>query len=238
RLAREEKALWAKTETPEDLARQEKVLSEKIRRIARAPEARKRMEPGTEFVIVSGLPRSGMSLMMQMLAAGGLAVMTDGIRRADDFHSGENFEWPRILKLPEDPYVIEEAYGRVVKVPSMLLPHLPREHRYKVIFMDRPIEEVAASQERMLKNNPAATDARTAGQMRPALEQHRRHILKLLKDDGRFDVLILSYPKLVMEPGNLVERIRDFLGADLVLSAMASAIRPEWYRIRRGRTAK
>src|SRR2546428_444309 len=101
------------------------------------------------ITIVSGLPRSGTSLMMQMLAAGGMSILSDGERQADLDNPRGYFEWERIKQLPKEPGCIAEAEGKVVKVISQLLLALPAGHEYRVIFMQRPLAEVLASQERM-----------------------------------------------------------------------------------------
>jgi len=108
------------------------------------------------ITIVSGLPRSGTSLMMQMLAAGGMPVLSDGERQADVDNPRGYLEWERIKQLPQDPACIAEAEGKVVKVISRLLLSIPAGHEYRVIFMQRPLPEVLASQETMLLHRGTA----------------------------------------------------------------------------------
>ena len=103
------------------------------------------------ITVVSGLPRSGTSLMMQMLSAGGLSVVTDGERQADADNPRGYFEWERIKLLPKRPDCIAEAEGKVVKVISQLLFALPPGREYRVIFMQRPLPEVVASQAEMIR---------------------------------------------------------------------------------------
>ena len=103
------------------------------------------------ITIVSGLPRSGTSLMMQMLAAGGLPVLSDGERKADTDNPRGYLEWERIKQLPKEPSLIAEAEGKVVKVISQLLLSLPDGHEYRVVFMQRPLPEVLKSQDEMLR---------------------------------------------------------------------------------------
>src|SRR6202795_633569 len=103
------------------------------------------------ITIVSGLPRSGTSLMMQMLEAGGLPVLSDGERKADTDNPRGYLEWERIKQLPKQPALIAEAEGKVVKVISQLLLSLPEGHEYRVIFMQRPLPEVLKSQDEMLR---------------------------------------------------------------------------------------
>ena len=98
------------------------------------------------ITIVSGLPRSGTSLMMQMLAAGGVPILSDGERVADADNPRGYCEWEKVKLLPKTPDLIAEAEGKAVKVISQLLFSLPLSHEYKVIFLRRPLEEVVASQ--------------------------------------------------------------------------------------------
>jgi|GEM_PF-3729795 len=99
------------------------------------------------ITIVSGLPRSGTSPMMQMLAAGRMPILSDGERKADANNPRGYLEWERSKQLPQDPACIPEGEGKTVKVISRLLLALPEDHEYRVIFMQRPLPEVLASQE-------------------------------------------------------------------------------------------
>ena len=126
-----------------------------------------------DFLIVSGLPRSGTSLMMQMLVAGGLEPMRDDLRPADADNPLGYFEWEEIKKLPKNPRLIEKAHGKVTKVISMLLPSLPRGHRFRVIFMGRPIDEVISSQERMRHRRDTLTPATPREEMAAELRAPR-----------------------------------------------------------------
>ena len=188
-------------------------------------------EGGLVLNIVSGLPRSGTSMMMQMLSAAGVTVMTDAERGPDTDNPEGYFEWEEIRNVGQDPGILRKAEGRTVKVVSMLLPALPANNRYRVIFMDRPVAEVAASQSRMLENRGAAgTDPERVTR---ALSSHRERILNGLKLSANFEVLIVDYPGLVREPKQWVPRIAEFLGCVPEASRMYGAIRPELYRNRK-----
>ncbi len=181
-----------------------------------------------EFVIVSGLPRSGTSLMMQMLAAGGLEPMRDDLRPADADNPQGYFEWQEIKQLPKNPRLIEKAHGRVTKVISMLLPSLPRAHRFKVIFMMRPLEDVVASQERMRNRRVSALPAAPRAEMLAELRRHRERMLELLRATPTVEVLEVDYPGLLADPAEWSRRVAAFagLGEDRVM-AMAGAVAPE-----------
>jgi hypothetical protein len=188
--------------------------------------------PSLEFVVVSGLPRSGTSLMMQMLAAGGLPVMTDGRRSADLDNPEGYFEWEAIKQVGAHPEILREAAGKAIKVISMLLPALPARHRYKAIFMDRPVEEVAASQWKMIENREAAHPGASREKMAEMLRDHREQILYGLKNAKYFSLLVVDYPALVRAPDEWLKRIHEFVGVPLDVEAMRGAIRPGLHRNR------
>jgi predicted AlkP superfamily phosphohydrolase/phosphomutase/tetratricopeptide (TPR) repeat protein len=196
--------------------------------------AEKQHESALDFTIVSGLPRSGTSLMMRILEAAGLPVMSDGLRGADDDNPGGYYEWEAIKKVGTQPAVLSEARGKVVKVVSMLLPSLPEGHRYNVIFMDRPVEEIVMSQRKMLENRGAAqlTSQET---MARALSDHRSEILRGLHNAPGFEVLVVDYPALVNSPEEWLCRVQRFLGIAAVSEAMRSVVRQDLYRNRASR---
>lgn len=186
-----------------------------------------------EFVIVSGLPRSGTSLMMQMLAAGGLAPMTDGKREADTDNPEGYYEWEPVKSLQRHPEAIEQAAGKVIKIVAPLLPSLPGRHRYKIVYMRRPLEQVAASQLRMLaQGQPAA--AVGADELVRFQQSHQEALLVELRANPRIELLEVSFPELVADPGATVGRLVKFLGSDRLpdSSRMPSAVRPDLFRNR------
>src|SRR5579863_8934574 len=124
------------------------------------------------ITIVSGLPRSGTSLMMQMLVAGGMTALADGERRADIDNPRGYLEWERIKQLPNDPGCIAEAEGKVVKAISKLLLSLPAGHEDRVVFMQRPLPEVLASQDQMLKRRGTFKDGVDPAIITAAFERH------------------------------------------------------------------
>jgi hypothetical protein len=195
-----------------------------------------------EFVIVSGLPRSGTSLMMRMLDAAGVPVMADGQRNADIDNPEGYYEWETIRKLPRKPEILREANGKAIKVISMLLPALPRRHRYKIVFMDRPIAEVVASQVKMIRRRERVTGktgpAADPNQMAQMLGEHRETLIRQMKEAKGFELLIVDYPDLVRSPDTWVEKVHEFLGprwlgdGGEVSSSMKAVIRPDLHRNR------
>ena len=105
------------------------------------------------IILVSGLPRSGTSMMMQMLEAGGIEVVVDDIRKADQDNLKGYYELEKIKKLDQESSWLDSAYGKAIKVISIWLYHLPKDKKYKIIFMKRDMAEILASQMKMLKKN-------------------------------------------------------------------------------------
>ncbi len=212
-------------------------------RAAAAPETRleavavpsaddSQAEAGLEFVIVSGLPRSGTSLMMRMLEAGGLPAMTDGQRVADADNPEGYYEWEAIKRVASEPSILREARGKAIKVISMLLPSLPAGNRYRVIFMDRPVAEVVASQARMIRNRGENEPEADHTKLAEMMSNHRNSILHGLRAAKGFEVLVVDYPELVRNPEAWLPRIEEFLGILPTPDAMREVIRPDLYRNR------
>jgi len=164
-----------------------------------------------EFLIVSGLPRSGTSLVMQMLEAAGLPIMTDGVRRADEDNPQGYYEWERMKNLPADPQLISEAAGHVIKVVSPLLSSLPRKHRYKILFLRRDLHEVIRSQNRMRQRltgtPPEAQDATLR-----SLEAHLQQVIGMLDSARNVDWIEVRFEELLRRSTLEIDRIRAFCG--------------------------
>jgi tetratricopeptide (TPR) repeat protein len=187
----------------------------------------------SERIIVSGLPRSGTSLMMRMLSAGGLAAMTDSSRCADLDNPKGYFEWEPIKKLVSDPSLLDhpDLESKAVKVVSMLLPHLPKHHAYRIIFMLRPAEEILESQTKMRQRNGTIAGALPTAE---ELQNHRAAILKYLRRLPNVALLTVDYPELIAGPDRAIASVIEFLGEERLTSIdkMAAAIVPELYRNR------
>ena len=188
-----------------------------------------------DLVIVSGLPRSGTSLMMQMLQAGGLPVVSDGERAADTDNPRGYLEWEAIKTLPHNPAILYEADGRVIKVISLLLEHLPQGHRYCIVFMDRPIEEVAASHDKMIQNRREKAPDLDPARMRSNLARHRSAVLNRMQAAPGVELLVVDYPSLVRDPVSWMDRLVSFLGSAGIRDpeAMKNAIDPTLHRNRK-----
>jgi len=191
---------------------------------------------GKTFVIVSGLPRSGTSLMMQMLDAGGLPPQTDHVRAADEDNPRGYWEWEAIKKTSELPRLFEETEGlqeRVIKVVSAQLAYLPVEHSYKVVFMMRPLMEVMRSQRKMIERRGTSGATRSEEELLADLREHRQSALGFLNRASNVELLKVSYPALVTNPGTACRRVATFLGDKIPRpEEMTSVIDAELYRQR------
>jgi sulfotransferase family protein len=183
------------------------------------------------ITIVSGLPRSGTSLMMQMLAAGGLPVLTDQERMADIDNPRGYFEWQPVKLLPKQPKRIDEAEGRAVKVISQLLFSLPQGRDYKLIFMERPLPEVLASQDEMLKRR-GSTDLVDHDLLTQAFREHLQHIISWLELRKEIPVCRMGFRRVLRDPSSCAQTICDFLELNLNREAMARAVEISLYRNR------
>jgi Sulfotransferase domain len=185
------------------------------------------------ITIVSGLPRSGTSLMMQMLAAGGMPLLTDHERRPDVDNPRGYCEWEPIKLLPKEPHRIDEAEGKAVKVISQLLLSLPTGRNYKLIFMERPLPEVLASQDEMLKHRGGATLSVDQALLTSAFRDHMKEIVAWLGRRDDVPICRMGYRKVLSDPAAAAKTLAEFLGLDLNFEAMASQVDPTLYRNRK-----
>jgi len=184
------------------------------------------------ITVVSGLPRSGTSLMMQMLSAGGIPALTDGERQADTDNPRGYFEWERIKLLPKQPDCIAEAEGKVVKVISQLLFALPAGREYRIIFVQRPLPEVVASQAEMIRRRGTTGAALPPAALIAGLTAHLNQVNAWLKDKANISVCRVEHHDLLREPLRTSETIQQFLGCTLDVLAMSQQIDPSLYRQR------
>jgi hypothetical protein len=186
------------------------------------------------ITIVSGLPRSGTSLMMQMLVAGGMPPLADGERQADADNPRGYLEWERIKQLPNDPGCIAEGEGKVVKVISRLLLSLPASHEYRVIFMQRPLPEVLASQDQMLRRRGTYKEGANPAVIAAAFEKHLREVYSWLDGKPYVKTLCLPYHEVLSAPKAVSLRLAEFLAVPLHVEAMTQQVDSSLYRNRAG----
>jgi predicted AlkP superfamily phosphohydrolase/phosphomutase/tetratricopeptide (TPR) repeat protein len=192
---------------------------------------------GKTFVLVSGLPRSGTSLMMQLLEAGGLPAMTDKERAADVDNPRGYYEWEAIKQIGKKPELLDDdgVEGRAIKCISMLLPQMPPRHQYKVIFMLRPIAEVVDSQHAMTSRLGTKGANLEAEGLERGLRAHREEIRRWGGNAPHIEWLEIDYPALVRDPAPMIEKLVGFLGQESLPNeaGMAGVIDPALHRRKR-----
>ena len=194
-----------------------------------------RSEP---IVIVSGLPRSGTSMMMKMLEAGGIPPLTDKLRTADNDNPKGYYEFERVKQMDKgDTGWMAQAQGKVVKVISALLKHLPAGYNYQVIFLRRHMSEILASQRKMLINRGEDPDKMDDAQMTMLFENHVRQVESWLAQQHNIEVLYVHYSDVMADPLTAINSMGRFLGRDLDVRAMAEVVDPDLYRNRQTETA-
>lgn len=197
-------------------------------------ERRLKSRYGSPVIIVSGLPRSGTSMMMKMLDAGGAEVVTDSIRSADEDNPRGYFELERVKELDKggDKSWVRDCRGKVVKVISFLLRDLPEENWYKVLFMRRHFDEIMASQNKMLVRRGEPTDEERDAGMVKRYEFHLRKTEFLLEEAEHFQCLDVDYRGVLDDPSAWARRIRGFLRLDLDRQKMRGVVDKSLYRNR------
>jgi hypothetical protein len=192
----------------------------------------RRVRYGKPIVVVSGLPRSGTSMAMKMLEAGGLSVVTDGQRVADEDNPKGYYEDERVKRLhkEDDKAWLHDARGQVVKIISFLLKSLPDEHNYKVVFMHRNLREIVASQNKMLSRlgKPNDLPDEAAVQLLDNQVKEARFFLRR----PQFELLELQYADVLAGPRAQAQRLADFVDQPLDVDKMAAVVDRELYRNR------
>lgn len=188
-----------------------------------------------EFItVVSGLPRSGTSMMMSMLQSGGLEPLVDNIRRADEDNPKGYFELEKVKQLKKDTSWLAEAKGRLVKVISQLLYDLPAGYDYRIIFMHRHMDEILASQRQMLIRRGTQREGGVSDtEMADMLEAHVTQVLKWAAARPNIRLLEADYNEMLKDARPHIERINAFLGGELDTTAMAAAVDQALYRQRK-----
>jgi hypothetical protein len=172
--------------------------------------------------------------MMQMIVAGGMDALTDGLRTADENNPRGYFEWEPAKSLKQNPEAIAGAEGKVVKIISALLPLLPSSHRYRVVFMRRPLEEVVASQNKMLQRLGREVPSPPKATVIGAFEKHLKELQTWLSRQTNLAVLDVDHKALLDRPQEEASRISAFLGGGLDSNLMAAQVERSLHRERLG----
>lgn len=185
------------------------------------------------ITVVSGVPRSGTSMMMRMLEAGGMPVLTDSIRSADPDNPLGYYEFEPVKGLARgDTAWISLAQGKAVKIISALIEHLPPDHHYRLVFMHRQIAEVIASQRKMLLNRGESPSKIGDQKLAEMLEKHLNRVTSWLALQHNFTVLTVNYNQLVLDPLPQVLAVNRFLGDPLDVPQMCAVVNTSLYRNR------
>lgn len=188
-----------------------------------------------EFVtVVSGLPRSGTSMMMRMLEAGGQPVVADHERAADADNPGGYYEFEPVKGLDRDATWVEAARGRVVKVIYKLVYELPAHVPCRIVFLERDLNEVLASQEKMLMRMGRKADGAPRDELMAFFRADLAAFRKWASDQPHLRTLYLPYAEVVADPRASGRKIADFLDRPLDVEAMGRVVDPSLYRQRAG----
>ena len=186
----------------------------------------------TMITIVSGLPRSGTSMMMRMLEAGGMVLVVDNIRKADEDNPYGYFEFEKVKKIKEDSSWLDYTQGKAFKIVSMLLYNLPHDKNYKVIFMKRNMKEIIASQKIMLERHKRDRDDVDDEQMARLSEKHIHQIDIWLGKQQNIDTLYVNYNDFIERPRENAEAVSQYLGNILDVDRMVKTVDKSLYRNR------
>jgi len=196
------------------------------------PNLYRRLRYGRPIVVVSGLPRSGTSMAMKMLEAGGLSVVTDGLRTADEDNPKGYYEDERVKELHQagDKTWLRQSRGRVIKIISFLLKSLPADNNYQVLFMHRNLKEIVASQNKMLVRRGKKND--TPDERAVALLDEQVRDARFFLRRPQFEVLELNYRETLDSPRPLALKMAGFVGRPLDVDKMTQVVDVQLYRNR------
>jgi hypothetical protein len=188
------------------------------------------------LIVVTGLPRSGTSMLMQMLAAGGIGVVSDGLREADEDNLRGYLEFEPVKNLPKDSKWLWEARGRVVKIVAPLLAALPPGLACRVILCERDLEEVLDSQESMLarRNQPLAATPERRRMLKDEYVRTLDRVKAMLTRRPGTQLLVIEHSNAISDPLVTAEKVNNFLGGGLDVAKMVTSIEPALHRNRAG----
>jgi hypothetical protein len=186
-----------------------------------------------DFVtIVSGLPRTGTSMMMSMIEAGGIPALVDNIRQADDDNPKGYYEFEPVKQTKKDPSWLKQASGKVVKMVHLLLLDLPLDYQYRVVFMRRNLDEVIVSQNKMLVRQGKDVGDLSEDRLKQVFAAQIIKVQNYVKQHDAFRVIDVSYNEVMKDAAPHVQRVCEFLGGNLNVQAMMEVADPSLYRNR------
>ncbi|MCX7098148.1 MAG: alkaline phosphatase family protein [Methylococcales bacterium] len=190
-------------------------------------------DPALSITVVAGLPRSGTSMMMQMLNAGGISLLTDQKREADGDNPRGYYELEAATQLRNNREWLNTGQGKAVKIVAQLLPFLPARLTYRIVFMERNLEEILQSQQIMLDNLGRGRSKLSDKQLQETYRQQLHRIKVWLAKQPNSKVLFIKHHEVLADPAATAQRINGFLGGKLDMAAMATVVDPSLYRQRR-----
>jgi hypothetical protein len=186
------------------------------------------------LIVVSGLPRSGTSMMMKMLESGGLEILTDNLRKADANNPKGYYEFERVKQLKNGDFAwLSDAIGKVVKIVTGLIMFLPADFNYKVIFMQRDLKEVLSSQRKMLGRLGKGDDHIPDDKLEKIYQEHLNYVSAWLSKQPNVEVLYVNYNTMLGNPTTSLAKIIAFLGGDMRVELMVNVVDKELYREKR-----
>lgn len=184
------------------------------------------------ITIVSGLPRSGTSMMMKILEVGGMETITDGIRKANEDNPHGYYEYEMVKRIKVDTTWVRKTRGKVFKMISQLLFELPSNEKYKIIFMQRRMNEILASQRKMLVHMGNSDDSVSDEKMGKFLNKHLSKIMKWMADRKYISVLYIDYNDLIINPNEQIKKLSLFLNDKVNVERAVKVIDKSLYRNR------
>lgn len=185
-------------------------------------------------IVVSGLPRSGTSMMMKMLEAGGQVILTDNLREADANNPNGYYEFERVKKLKDGDFGwIADSKGKVVKIVTGLIMYLPSDYKYKIIFMQRAMNEVLSSQKKMLGRLGKEDDKIADDKMAKIYQEHLKQVNAWIAKQPNIEVLYVNYNDMIDAPFASLTNVNGFLGGEMDVDVMAGVINQDLYRERK-----
>ena len=194
----------------------------------------RRVRYGQPIVVVSGLPRSGTSMAMKMLEAGGLPLLIDSDQPSDVSNPGGSYEFELVKQLDKngDLTWLPSARGKGLKVSSWLVTRLPESYDYRVIFLQRDLDEVMDSQNAVLLQRGEPRGIEDPDSMRLIYSRHLDQVRSFLDERSCFTTLTVNYAEVVERPAAEAKRLAEFLHRSLAVELMAAVVDPGLYRNR------
>jgi len=183
------------------------------------------------ITVVSGLPRSGTSLIMQMLQKGGMEILTDNARKADESNPKGYFEYEKVKALQRDSSWLQDGDGKAVKIIAQLLKYLPSYFEYKIIFIERNMEEILLSQEKMLEKMGQKTQSHNTV-LSNIFKKQIEDTKKWLEFQNNISTLYITHRDAIFHALETAKQINEFLGFNLNEKEMMQVVDPSLYHQR------